>query len=208
MSSCAPHEFSQTSNHLTLDAWDGDSSTFAHKRLLSVSAMRPSWRIVELVSRSKAPFEVSLSWGAGGASGASALLTVPRCTRIGLFARSLEIQVGNLSDAANTVLVAIADTHSFVQTRNQHEYRGVIEDDGSTEVEIPPFASHVRLDCHDHTALPDMRLRLVDGQGTTRLYLPADQLPQDGLPVGGAHKVLSHVTAGTVLWRVVFLLSL
>ena len=202
-------DLSQTSALLTLDAWDGSDETLGLKPLMSVSAGSPTWRIVEIASRTPAPFEVHLSWGAAGAAVAAAKVTVSRCTRIGVYARSLSLSAGNLHSTANTIVVAVADSASFVQTRNQYEYRGTIENDGTTSLDIPPFASHVRLDCHDPAELANMRLRLVDGQGTTRLYLPADQLPQDGVPVGSAHKVqVTHVTAGAVFWRAVFLLNL
>jgi hypothetical protein len=202
-------DLSQTANTITLDAWDGLDASLKLRPLLSVSADRACWRIIEIASRSRAPFEVSMSWGAGGGSVATAKVTVSRCTRIGVYARSLHIEVANLYNAKNDIVVAVADSDSFVQTRNQYEYRGTIVDDTGAVLDIPPFATHVRLDCDNKDSLADLRLRLVDGQGVTRLHLTGDQIPQDGVPMGSAHSMqVTHITDGTVQWRTVFLLSL
>ena len=47
------------------------------------------------------PFEAELSWSAGSGTGARALLTVARASRVSVYARSLQLRARNLGPERN-----------------------------------------------------------------------------------------------------------
>jgi hypothetical protein len=173
--------------------------------LLDAESTLDTWRIVEVFSRTGAPFEVELAWSAGSGSGAVAKVTVARSARICIFARSLRIRAGNLSSVVNRVGVTVAD--GYGQTRNQWEHRETSPDQGVVqEVPIPPFARTLRLEVADPTQLPGSTIKVFDGESTLRSTVAGATQPQSGVPVGGAGKV--EVEAGATAYRVVFTLAL
>lgn len=198
---CGP-ELTTRSDQADLPAYE---DALKLQPLLSAESERDTWRIVEVFSRTGAPFEVELAWSAGSGSGAVAQVTVARSARICIFARSLRIRAGNLASDTNRVGVTVAD--GYGQTRNQWEHRATSPDQGvSQEVPIPPFARSVRLEVADPTQLPGSTIKVFDGEGTLRATVAGDTQPESGVPVGGAGKV--EVEAGATAYRAVFALAL
>ena len=173
--------------------------------LLDAEAELDTWRIVEAFSLTPAPFDLELAWAAGAGSGAFAKVTVARSARICLFARALKIRAGNLADKTNRVCVTVADGRTT--TRNQWEVRGNANEQQPEVIEIPPFATHLRLDMADPTQLPGADIKVYDGLGTLRANVAGNAQPGAGVPVGGAGKVEVTVT-GASDYRVVFTLAL
>lgn len=187
-----------------LAAVAGHAPTTKLVQLLDAEAELDTWRVVEVFSRTLAPFEVDLAWSAGSGSGATAKVTVTRSARICLFARSLRVSAANLSGAANRVGVTVGD--GFAVTENQHEVRGR-GGDGLQDVVIPPFAKRARLDASDEAVLALSKLRILDGLGALRAVVVGSQQPPGGVPLGGAGSVQVEPHS-TVDWRVVFTLSI
>jgi hypothetical protein len=172
-------------------------------QLLDAEAELDTWRIVEVFSRSLAPFDVDLSWSAGSGSGATAKVTVTRSARICLFARSLRVAAANLSAAANRVGVTVGD--GFAVTENVYEVRG--RGEGLQDVQVPPFARRARLDMSDDSVLALSKLRILDGLGALRAVVVGSNQPDDGVPLGDAG-IVQVEPRSQVDWRVVFTLSL
>ncbi len=199
---------------LTLPAWDGEEPLRFERLLSGQSGCAPGsgrWRIIELVSSSGRPFEARLAWTAGSGGNLRAQVTVARGTRIGLFARSITVEVANLSEGDNKVTGIVADSASFVQTHNQYEVRGANDNDlpYSAPLEIPPFAT--RLSIHttdDPSDLPGWRVNVYDGQNTLRTTLTLAQQPDTGIEVGGAGRITLSTSGQVAAWRAVFTLSL
>ena len=204
-----------SSRFIELPAWDG-SSELSFQRLLSgQSGCRPGtggrWRVIELVSTAGRPFEAHLSWTAGNGGNLKAKVTVARGTRIGLFARSVDVRVANLSSEDNKVTGIVADSSSFVQTYNQYELRGLNDTDNpySAELEIPPFASRLSVYTTDSVSdLANWYINVFDGQDTLRTFLSLDQQPDGGVEVGGAGRMALYTNGEVAAWRAVFTLSL
>ena len=176
-----------------------------YRPLLSTEADAASWRLLDLFSRDGAPFEVDISWSAGSGSGASAQLTVARATRVAVYARALTVRVANLGSAVSRVGVTAAD--GFALSRNVFEFRGSSDGASPLEIPIPAFAEGVRVDLASATLLAAARIQLLDGTGTQRADVPADNQPAGGVPIGGAATLRVTTTAATTL-RAVFTLSL
>lgn len=172
-------------------------------RLLEAEAERETWRIVEVFSRSGAPFDVDLVWSAGTGAGAGARVTVSRSTRICLFARSLRVAAMNLAAEGNRVGVTIGD--GFAVTSNHFEVRGRAEK--ITDLDLPSFGRCARVELADPAALAGSSLQVLDGLGAVRASLPCALQPPDGLALGGAHH-LRLVPSVPTDFRAVFTLSL
>lgn len=173
-------------------------------QLLDAEAELDTWRVVEVFSRTLAPFDVDLSWSAGSGSGARAMVTVTRSARICLFARSLRVAAANLSAAVNRVGVTVGD--GFAVTENHYEVRGRGAE-GFQEVAVPPFARRARLDLADDALLAASKLRILDGLGALRAVVAGANQPSDGVPLGDAGAVQVEPRS-QVDWRVVFTLSI
>lgn len=172
-------------------------------RLLDAEAERDTWRIVEVFSRTGAPFDVDLTWSAGTGSGAGAKVTVSRSTRICVFARSLRVAAMNLTAAINRVGVTVGD--GFAVTSNLYEVRG--HADKSFDIDIPSFGRRGRVELADPAALAGSVIRVLDGFAAIRASLPCALQPPDGFAIGGAHR-LQLVPSVPTDFRAVFTLSL
>ena len=173
--------------------------------LLTAEAQRDTWRIVEAFSGSGLPFDLELQWSAGSGTGARALVTVARSTRISLFARSVRISATNLTAEPNRAGVTVAD--GFAPTRNQWEHRAAHVSGVPSPIPTPPFAETVRVDLADPSLSPLATVRILDGLGTLRATYPLLDQPAGGISVGGA-SALELDLAADIAFRAVFHLSL
>jgi hypothetical protein len=198
-------QLSTRSDAKELSAYAGGA--LAWQAVLDADAEAESWRIVEAYSLDAAPFELEVSWSAGAGAGSKARITLARAGRISVFARGLRVRAANLSGSKNRVGVNVAD--GFAPSRNVWEVRGSAQggDNGTVEVEIPPFAEDLTLEAADPDLLPSMEVRLYDGLGTLRAKYAGDAQLQTGIDVGGAGKV-EVVSPSAADFRVVFHLSL
>ncbi len=108
--------------------------------LLRAEACAGAWRIVEAFSASGGPFELLVAWSGGDGVGQEARLTVPRATRLAVYASSMTVRVANLVPVENRVGCSVAD--GYCVSANQYEVRGVVPSSASPPipVAIPPFA--------------------------------------------------------------------
>lgn len=172
--------------------------------LLQGEAQEAAWRLVDVGSFDGRPFQVQLTWEAGAGSGPTVDISVARATRVCIFARNVRVRATNLvNGATNKIWCTVADADGPVDTTNFLEVRGAAGDD--VAVAIPTYAELARLDVEDPAAASNALLELVDGVGTVRAAVYADQQPSDGVPVGAAAAM--RVTSA-VPWRVVFSLHL
>ena len=173
----------------------------------SVGAGDGDWRIIDLWSDEATPYEARLVW-----SGGTALLDVPRCTRVCVHATMLQIFGSNLSTSSDIAArAAIADGQC--DTENQWTVRGssaqlIGGGAGSVNVVPPPWARFVRLELSDSTLSASTFIELLDVNATSRARYAVDQQPNPGVPLGDAATVRCVLPAGTYAYRVVFLLHL
>jgi hypothetical protein len=173
--------------------------------LLLAESGASAWRLVELVSASRAPFEAEVGWTSSGSPiPPEVRLTVASAARVCIFARAVGVGAKNLANRPNEVRVAVAD--GFAVTRNVLERTGA-GTGADQPLDVPPFAQRVGLDVADISVAASSMLRLEDGQGVERAARPVDSQPDGGLPVGGTARVIVLVPAG-VQWRVVYELGL
>ena len=204
-----------TSRVLTLPAWNG-SSDLDYQTMLSgqeacEGESRGRWRIIELLSQTGKPFEAKLAWTAGNGGNLHTRITVAHATRVGLFARYLDVRIANLASAENTVSGVVAPARTFVQTHNQFEIRGdkpVPHLGALTDLYIPPFAERLHFYLTDYASRASWAIAVTDAQGVLRSYTTADTIPDEGLCVGGAGLIQVSGGAQTGQWRAVFTLSL
>lgn len=185
MDRCA---LSKTYEAKTLDA-------LGNSGLLKVSLVRgeagqASWRLVEAVTESALPFELHLEWSSGNGGPRSAKVTVSSACRVCVFARTLNVSAVNLSNDENQVAVAIAD--ALLPTQNQYEYRGATVQLTEVDLEIPPFATHLRVELVDPSHLSSLNIRICDGTETLCGMTAGDTQPDRGIPLGGARAVQLH----------------
>jgi len=169
------------------------------------------WRIVDLWSDEGSPWEARLVWSGGGGAQRSALLDVPRCTRVCVHATMLQVFGSNLSTSSPiSAVAAIADGQC--DTENQWTVRGevgqAVGGSGTVDVSPPPWAKFARLELSDDALLSTSFVEFVDVNGTTRCRYPADKQPFPGAPIGDAATVRCDLPAGTFAPRLVFLLHL
>ncbi len=170
------------------------------------------WRIVDLWSDENSPWEARLVWSGGGGAQRSALLDVPRCTRVCVHATMLQVFGSNLSTSSPiSAVAAIADGQC--DTENQWTVRGAGVQDiaggaGVVDVAPPPWAKFARLELSDSALLSTSFIELRDVNGTTRGRYAADKQPCPGAPIGDAATVRCDLPAGTFADRLVFLLHL
>ena len=103
-----------------------NGAALSFKRVLAPEAQESTWRLVELFSVDSRPFEARLSWTGAHSASQYAQLTITRGTRICVWARSLTIDLANLSGSINKVAVSIGDTQAFTPSRNRYELRGTL----------------------------------------------------------------------------------
>lgn len=175
--------------------------------LLRAEACAGAWRIVEAFSASGGPFELLVAWSGGDGVGQEARLTVPRATRLAVYASSMTVRVANLVPVENRVGCSVAD--GYCVSANQYEVRGVVPSSAAAPipVAIPPFATNVRVDVSDVFLLESVRIQILDGLGAPRAAIRGDQQPLSGLPLGAAAGLQLLVPPG-LAWRAVFQLSI
>ncbi len=211
MPRCPPWVLSRRAQFVTLAPWEGDE-TPPWRLVLTGEAREARWRVVELISLTGAPLEARLSWSAGEGSGASALVSVARSARVAVWATAVQIEAINLASRENRVMATVADSDSFVQTRNQHEVRGESTEDRqgfTTDIPIPPFSTRLSVYLADGTADLDAWFLLVtDGQEVLRSATPLSAIPDGGLEIGSAGGISLYSGGAAAAWRAVFTLSL
>jgi hypothetical protein len=158
-------------------------------RVLAPEAKESAWRLVEFFSVDLRPFEVRLSWTGAHSASQYAQLTITRGTRICVWARSLVIDLANLSGSVNKVAIAIGDTQAFTPSRNRYELRGTLSTSVARSLSIPPWATSLRVDTSNPTAMPNFTIRLIDGNSNLMAALLGNAQPGEGVPLGGAEKV-------------------
>ncbi len=166
------------------------------------------WRILDLWSDEGIPWEARVVWSGGGGALRTALVNVPRCTRLCVHATMIQVFGANLSASAHTqARAAIAD--GYCDTENQWTVRGTVLDQGQTvSATPPPWAKFARLELSDNTLLSTATVELLDANATSRGRYRADQQPAPGAPIGDAATVRLTLPAGTYAYRLVFLLHL
>ena len=158
-------------------------------RVLAPEAKESAWRLVEFFSVDLRPFEVRLSWTGAHSASQYAQLTITRGTRICVWARSLVIDIANLSGSINKVSVSIGDTQAFTPSRNRYELRGTLSTSVARSLSIPPWATSLRVDTSNPTAMPNFTIRLIDGNSNLMAALLGNAQPGEGVPLGGAERV-------------------
>ncbi len=168
------------------------------------------WRIIDLWSDEATPWEARLAWSGGGGAQRTALLDVPKCTRICVHATMLQVFGSNLStSAAVQARAAVADGQC--DTENQWAVRGTVSSVAaptSIDVVTPPWARFARLELSDSTLLSTAIVELLDANATSRARYTADAQPAPGAPIGDAASVRCTLPAGTYSYRVGVLLHL
>ena len=172
---------------------------------LVAEASLGTWRIIEAVSGTGAPFELQIGWSSGDGAGQEARMTVARGTRFSIFAATLKLRAANLSGRDNRVIVMASE--GYCVSENHYEVRGEGDAAGPSEVTIPPFARAVRLDTSPASGLIASVLSLQDGLGVTRAEVMGDDQPAGGLPLAGAGALFVQVPVNHN-YRVTFTLSL
>jgi len=164
------------------------------------------WRLVDLFTNMDPGrvFEAELTWSAGTGGIHKARMTVPRATRVCVFARTIRCEVLNYYDAAtlpegNNVGIAISD--GMDPTRNNWEYRGSPGMGFFPDSLFPTFAQFVRLELDDPMAWATSYLRFYDESFIPRSTIYANQQPDVGIPVGDiAHLEIKADSRFRLLW--------
>ncbi len=180
----------QRSAEQPLSAWNG-SDALSYTSLLSFSPPGRGdggrWRLVELYSRSQAPFNARLSWSGGRGMVPPVALTVPGATRVSIQCVSLSVVVANLSDAENRVGAVVHDGAVAVWDNILEERFAAAA--SATDRQIPAFAHRVRLDAADPNVLSSSTLDLYDAAGTKRASFTGSAQPGTGIVLGGATRL-------------------
>lgn len=206
-------ELSRRSGRVELAAWNGNDPT-TYSDLLEAQSCggrrsHGAWRVVELFGDG-GPFEAHLRWTAGDGAGQQVYVTVPRNTRLSVFARDLVIQAANLYGAAQNVGCMVSD--GYAATANYFEQRGTDAGQigggaGTTNFDVPPFGRVVHLEAQDPLTLANYTLGVIDGMNVLRAKWAGNDQPQSGMPLGGALKLEVNFPAGAV-YRLVHALNL
>ena len=170
--------------------------------LLAAEAGRPTHRIIELWG--DAPFEATVAWSAGTSRPKEAELSVSRGTRLGVFARTLVVNVRNGSKVENAVALAVSD--GFLNSRNKRQLTGT-GTGAYQELAVPAYAEALSLELSDPAQLGSASIALEDGFGTRGAVTAANKQGDAGVPLGAAGKALVLVPNG-VAWRALFHLTL
>ena len=149
MRSCST-ELEGRSGTVSLTEWSGASEPAWEVLLAPTHATRPAWRVVDLFSEdARLPWRAELVWGAGGAQGQLAWVSVARATHVCVFASSLRVRAQNWSLRKHTVSAAVAD--GFDPTRNQLEYQEAVDAGFPVKLSIPPFADRLHVEVANRT---------------------------------------------------------
>lgn len=195
---------SQQGNNVSLVAWS-DGAALVFVDLLKAEACGSIWRIVEVWSDSGMPFELRVGWSGGEGGLREAKMTVSRGTRFAVYARSLSLRAANLSSDVNRIACSTAD--GYCVSANQYEVRGTGVADTAQTLEVPSFATHLRVDCGDRTQLGSITIAVDDGVSVQRVHMKADEQPAGGVSLGSVGAV--RVTAPAALrYRALFTLSI
>jgi hypothetical protein len=171
------------------------------------------WRVVELFSDERTPWEAQIGWSGGMAGKRKAYVTVVQNTRVCIHAASLDVKGKALTTTPCTAWAAIAD--GVVHTENEYSIRGEHispaagggASAGPTTIPVPPFARFVRLELATESEYALSAISLTDGWGLSRNQTRGDRQPNPGLPIGDSQTV-TITTTNPVKWRVTFLLNL
>lgn len=170
--------------------------------VLHGSACAPTWRVVEAASLGGMPFELDVRWAAASGAPMSARATVGRSTRVCVFARSIEVQLGNLAGVEHDVAVHVADSSAFVETRNVLEWVSDVAADLPLVVPVPPLARSARLEVGSSDG-PSGDLTLWDGLERKVAVVSLADMPPEGVLLAGVRRLESRASAAH---RVVFAL--
>lgn len=206
MRSCST-ELEGRSGTVSLTEWSGASEPAWEVLLAPTHATRPAWRVVDLFSEdARLPWRAELVWGAGGAQGQLAWVSVARATHVCVFASSLRVRAQNWSLRKHTVSAAVAD--GFDPTRNQLEYQEAVDAGFPVKLSIPPFADRLHVEVANRTLAGTTEVRQFDTAGTEwGRCLISDLYGGPGLPCGH----LSHVevvSTGATALRAIFTLRI
>lgn len=189
---CAPTDLTTRSNNVIIPpAAVAIDIIFPARALLlpGAESEQSRWRLVDLFTNMDPGrvFEAELTWSAGTGGIHKARMTVPRATRVCVFARTIKIEVFNFYDAValpegNSVGCAISD--GMDPTRNNWEYRGSPGVGLFPDSLFPTFAQTVRLELDDPMAWATSYLRFYDESGIPRSTIYANEQPDVGIPVG------------------------
>ena len=166
-----------------------NGAALSFKRVMAPEAKESAWRLVELFSVDSRPFEAKLTWTGAHSASQHCSLTVTRGARICVWARSLTVDLANLSGSINKVAIAIGDTQAFTPSRNRYELRGTLSTSVARSLSIPPWAASLRVDTSNPTAMPNFTIRLIDGNSNLMAALLGNAQPGEGVPLGGAERV-------------------
>lgn len=166
------------------------------------------WRIIDLWSDEESPWVARIAWMGGGGAQRSAVMDVPKCTRVCVHATMLQVFGANLS--TSTVIsarAAIADGQC--DTENQLTVRGTaLPAGGFVDIVPPAWARFVRLELSDSSSQSTSFVEFRDVNGTARGRYPVDKQPASGAPLGDAATLRCTFPAGGLAYRLVFLLHL
>lgn len=183
-----------------------NGAALSFKRVMAPEAKESAWRLVELFSVDSRPFEAKLTWTGAHSASQHCSLTVTRGARICVWARSLTVDLANLSGSINKVAIAIGDTQAFTPSRNRYEVRGTLSTSVARVVSIPPWAASLRVDISNPTASGNFTVRLFDGNGNLISATTGNAQPGEGVALGSAEKV--ELTSTVVAeYRAVFTLT-
>lgn len=192
----------QYGDRVLLPAWDG-SSEHSFTPVVSMDDDRARNRVVDLWSRSRAPWLARVSWSIAGQVPNAVLITVPASTRFTVRARTVRVEAANLHNAANAVGCAIAGNAGT--TRYDNVYEVPHPGTGDVDIPVPDFATRVRLELQTPASLATAFIKVFDAAGTLRSRVDGDEQPAEGVWLGAA----STLTVGSqVPGRVLFPLQL
>ena len=174
------------------------------RTLLNAESQAATWRVVEIVSTNGMPADVRVTWSASGSSGSWVMATLSRGTQLRIYARTVKVEVANLSQQKeNTINLAV---HDGLLPQTDNVWESVNDYDGITGVlvAVPPFASAVQVMLDDPSLLSTTEVTLRGDDGSALAKYLADYM--GWIPVGSTHVVLViPPSAATV--RVIFKLT-
>lgn len=166
------------------------------------------WRVIDLWSDEDSPWVARVVWSGGGGAQRTALMDVPKATRVCVHATMIQIFGSNLS-ASRVVNARTAIADGQCETENQLTVRGSSGSGGGVaEIAPPPWARFFRLELSDSSSQTTTFIDMCDANGTARGRYPADKQPSSGLPIGDAATIRCTFPAGGLAYRLVFLLHL
>lgn len=173
--------------------------------LLSFTEASHDWRIIELWSKQKLPWEANIEWSVAGASpGPTLLLSVAHATRLSLMAQSMNIIGINQADSINDVCVSVCN--GFTQSSNQYDLWRYCDGSTPTSIPVPPYAARMEIMLENRSAIGMTAVTLI-AANNQRVTTLAGAIPAAGLPVGGIQSI-DVLTPVSMVFRVTFYLTL